>query len=185
MGNPQLVDMLTQFSILNRKSIPTLFSTALGFMLLATVAVAQVSAPARQEGAQQSWDNLKTVRAGREIQLVDQRLKSYNGTLLRVSDEDIAIQVGTDELTVKRADVFRVSARDTNKRLRNALIGLGIGAGIGTAIGFGILAATGGSDFPEAALGPAIGISAAAGAGLGAIVPSYPTLYRAERRTTP
>jgi hypothetical protein len=82
----------------------------------------------------ESWDNLKQLRAGDKIEVIDQSLKSFRGTLVSVSDEAISLQSNKDMLTVERANVLRVSARDASKRTRNMLLGAAIGAGAALAI---------------------------------------------------
>ena len=79
-----------------------LFQVSLSILLLTTVAEAQ--AP------EQSWDNLQTLREGEKIQVVDQKLKSQNGTFVSFSDEAITFQADKDQITIQRADVFRVSS---------------------------------------------------------------------------
>ena len=82
--------------------------------------------------------------------------------------------------------MLRVSSLEFSQRKRNALIGLAIGAAAGAAIGLGLAVGTGGGSFfregaaPFAGLGLAVG--AGGGAALGYAVPSYPTIYRSERR---
>lgn len=154
-----------------------LFLITLSILLLATIAGAQ--AP------EQSWDNLKTLRIGEKIQVVDQKLKSQNGTFVSVSEEAISFQVGSDLLTLSRAEVLRVSAPGHSKRRRNALIGAGIGAVFG-----GVLMALAcrgnyyeGPCFRGIAVIGASAGSAGVGAGIGAVLPAgHPTIYRAERR---
>ncbi|MBI3896346.1 MAG: hypothetical protein HY313_10505 [Acidobacteria bacterium] len=150
----------------------------LSFLLLTTIAGAQ--AP------EQSWDDLKTLREGEKIQVVDQKLKSLNGTFVSVSEEAITFQTGKDAVTIQRGDVFRVSSRERgHSRGRNALLGLAIGAAAGAGLYGGVLAAQGGAeDIPPAALiaGGAL-LFGGVGAGVGAALPAgHPTIYRAERR---
>ena len=148
-----------------------LMQITLSVLLLATAAGAQTP--------EQSWDNLKTLREGEKIQVVDQKLKSQNGTFVSVSDEDITIQSDQDAVTIQRGDVLRVSSREHHKRLRNTLIGLVVGAGAGAAMGASEAESHNRREV-AAYMVPTLG---GIGAGIGAAMPAgHPTIYRAERR---
>ncbi|MBI4458946.1 MAG: hypothetical protein HY648_02665 [Acidobacteria bacterium] len=153
----------------------------LSVLLLATVAGAQTP--------EQSRDNLKTLREGEKIQVVDQKLKSQNGTFVSFSEEAITFQADKDAVTIQRADVFRVSSREHPRRGHSALVGLGVGAAVGAAAGAAVGAALGEGGDLGRALTAGLGalyfapVGAGIGAGLGAAFSSsYPTIYRAERR---
>ena len=156
-------------------------------VMLIAVSVVLLSAVAQAQDPEQSWGNLRTLQAGQKIQVVDQNLKSQDGTFVRVSDEAITFQVRQDEVTIQRADVFRVSSRERSKRGRNALIGLAIGGAIGVVVGIPVAgrirnATPGDMTWIAATLG---GIVGGIGAGIGAALPAgQPTIYRAERRQT-
>ncbi|MBI1954846.1 MAG: hypothetical protein HYS38_00465 [Acidobacteria bacterium] len=157
-------------------------------LTLITLSVLLLATVARAQALEQSWDNLKTLREGEKIQVVDQKLKSQNGTFVSFSDEAITFQADKDQITIQRAEVFRVSSRKGASRGEHALVGLAIGAGTGFMLGMaGCANATdqnecSGSD--KAALGAVVALFLGGiGAGVGALVPSdYPTIYRAERR---
>ena len=162
-----------------------LFQISLSVLLLATIARAQTPEPSQRQKAEESWDNLRTLRQGEKIQVVDQKLKSLQGTLLSFSDEAITFQAGKDVVAVQRADVFRVSSRERGRsRGRNALIGLAVGAAVGAGLS-GAMLASGGldvSDSPAALLAQGTISFGALGAGIAAALPpGHPTIYRAER----
>jgi hypothetical protein len=52
------------------------------------------------QGPQQSWDHLQTLRTGENIQVVDQGLRSHQGTFLSVSAETITFRVEQNEVTL-------------------------------------------------------------------------------------
>ncbi|MBI2817265.1 MAG: hypothetical protein HYX72_10025, partial [Acidobacteria bacterium] len=106
-----------------------LLQITLSVVLLASIAGAQGPQQSSQN-QEQSWDNLRTLRAGEKIQVVDQKLKSQNGTFIAVSDDALTFRVGKDHVTIQQADVFRVSSRERGRsRGGNTLIGLAVGAG--------------------------------------------------------
>ncbi len=84
-----------------------------------------------REPAEQPWENLKQLKVGDEIQVVQMNVKSLQGTFLGVSEEVISLRVKENEVALPRADVLRVSLREKSKRLRNTLIGLGAGSAAG------------------------------------------------------
>ncbi len=81
-----------------------------------------------REPAEQSWENLKQLKVGHEIQVVQMKIKSLQGTFLDVSEEVISLRVKENEAALPGEDVLRVSSREKSKRLRNTLIGLGAGS---------------------------------------------------------
>ncbi len=132
------------------------------------------------ESAQNNWDNLKELRPGQKIQVVDSTLKSLNGSFVSVSDEALSLQVGKTEESVARAKVVRVSVRDTSHRARNMAMASGIIGGITlipAVIGLGINSNEGHSCGPCVA---AIAAGFGGGAALGA-VPGSRTLYRVKK----
>jgi hypothetical protein len=105
---------------------------------------------------------------------------------LSVSDEAMTFRVEQDEVAIPRADVFRVTSREQTKRKRNALIGAAIGAGVGglaaALIGASLIGEVSDEEFVGGAVVPGVALGAGVFGVLGAAVPSYQTIYRAERR---
>ena len=145
----------------------------------------QEAQPSAEPGIS-DWNNLQQLRAGQRIEVVDTNLKKYKGTFLSFSEEAISLRVGKDEVGVQREDVFRVSLRKKSKRLRNALIGLAIGAGAGVAAAeISIRASEPGffseRDFWQVPYVVLVSAGIAVGAGVGAAFPpGYQTIYRAK-----
>jgi hypothetical protein len=137
------------------------------------------------QGPQDAWDNLKQLRVGQKIEVLDMNLKSVKGTFSSFSGKAISLQTKQDQVTVARADVLRVSDREHSKRLRNALLGGAIGAGIGLAAEeVGTRRAQPISKYrgEYRAIGLIlVPIGAGAGVGLGAACPSFRTIYRAQK----
>lgn len=155
-------------------------------LILSTAALFLLPAIAGAQNPEQSWDNLQTLRHGEKIQVVDQRLKSQQGTFGGFSEEAITFRMKQDEVTIQRADVFRVSSRERGRtRGRNVLIGLAVGAGVGLGLGAAMYA-SGGLDISGAETAAFVSAPLSiglVGAGVGAMLPpGQPTIYRAERR---
>jgi hypothetical protein len=156
------------------------------FSLLLVTTIFSISLPAQEPG-EHSWGNLQRLRVGQKIEVVDTNLKKHKGAFLSFSDEAISLRVKKQEVGVQREDVFRVSLREKSKRLRNALIGLAIGAGAGVAaIEICAQASSGslpcaGQDFRAVAYAILVPVGGGIGAGIGAAFPpGYQTIYRAE-----
>jgi len=98
--------------------------------IVLSLGVLMLSITAGAQAQEESWDNLRSLRAGEKIQVVDQKLKSQTGTFVSVSDEAISLRVNQDEISVQRADVLRVSSSEGMGRGKHTLIGLAVG-GVG------------------------------------------------------
>jgi hypothetical protein len=151
---------------------------SLGLVVLAlgllTVAPLGASEPKPAKG---NWDDLKKLAPGDDIRIVLNDTKSYKAKFQSVSDEAIVVRLVTGEQTFTRESVLRVSTKGKSHRLRNAALGAATGVGL-SAIGV----ASASKNDPEQANGwvfvPFIG---AAGAGVGAILPTggWHDVYRA------
>jgi hypothetical protein len=60
------------------------------------------------------------------------------GTLESVTEDDLVLMVGTGPRSFPRAQIISVSVKKQHHRVRNALIGLGVGTAAGIAIGGGV-----------------------------------------------
>ena len=85
------------------------------------------------QSAQDSWDNLKQLRPGQKIEVVETSMKSLHGPFIAVSEDALTLEVGKSQESVERAKVVRVTVRDTSHRTRNMLLGAGILGGIALA----------------------------------------------------
>ena len=154
--------------------------------IVLSLGVLMLSITAGAQAQEESWDNLRSLRAGEKIQVVDQKLKSQTGTFVSVSDEAISLRVNQDEISVQRADVLRVSSSEGMGRGKHTLIGLAVGGVGGLAVGLalGSLFTEPNEGLKDPAFLPAfIGLGAGIGAGIGAALPTgRPTVYRAGRR---
>jgi len=133
------------------------------------------------KSSQDNWGNLKQLAPGQKIEVVDSKMKTLKGAFVSVSEESISLQVGKSEESISRADVVRVSVRDTSHRARNMLLASGVIGGIAlipAAIGLGINSNEGNS-CPACVAAIVAGFGG--GAALGAI-PAYRTIFRVKKQ---
>ncbi len=85
------------------------------------------------------WENLKTLAPGTQFRVVSGASpKPIQGTFKSVTDSDLSLMRGASVESFPRTQIISVSARQRSHRLRNALIGLGVGTAAGALIGYGI-----------------------------------------------
>jgi hypothetical protein len=119
-----------------------------------------------------SWEDLQQLNQGRKIRVFLVGGDSFTGTFAGCTAESLAMRERGADRAVPRAQVRKVTTGSRPKRLRNTLIGLGIGAGGG---GLVVWKAT---DAPER-FGYAIAaaIMVAGGTVIGAVLPANRTVY--------
>jgi hypothetical protein len=132
------------------------------------------------QSSQNNWDNLKQLRPGQKIEVVDSSMKTLKCAFVSFSDEAISLQAGKGEESVERAKVVRVSVRDNSHRVRNMLLGSGILGGIAVAATAVPLMAGSNEGNSCPACAAAIAAGFGGGAALGAI-PGSRTVYRAKK----
>ena len=148
----------------------------------------------RAQDNKSDWKALYGLRAGEKIELFETGMKKHVGTFSTVTEEAIQMREGTNDIGIPKENVARVTMLDKSHRLRNAGIlavgGAGAGAGIGAAASrcsssAGSFNLCGIGSGAVVALGAVVGF--AGGAGVGAAIPSHPTIYRVEstRSTAP
>ena len=132
------------------------------------------------QSSQNNWDNLKQLRPGQRIEVVDSSMKTLRGAFVLFTDEAITLLAGKSQESIERAKVVRVSVRDTSRRTRNMALASGIIGGI-VLIPAGILLAQQSNEGNSCgACVPAIVAGFGGGAALGAI-PGSRTVYRAKK----
>jgi hypothetical protein len=132
----------------------------------------------KQQG---SWSDLRGLKVGQGIEVIESSMKRHGGEFVNVSDEVLTLQEKGSDVSVKRENVVRVSTASGARRGEHAVIGLvvgaAVGAGIGAAAGSGSKGWAGLSEGVGALVGIAIG--ATSGAIVGAVIPAHTTIYRA------
>lgn len=132
------------------------------------------------QSAKDSRDNLKQLRPGQKIEVVDTSMKSLRGPFVSVSEEAITLQVGKSQESIERSKVVRVSVRDNSHRTRNMLLGSGILGGIALAAAYIPLAASSNEGNSCGVCVVTIVAGFGGGAAFGAI-PGSRTVYRAKK----
>jgi len=156
-------------------------------MLKAALACLLVLIPCslRAQEKKGDWKALSGLRSGEKIELIENGMKKHVGTFSTVSEEAIEMHEGSNDIGIPKESVVRVTVLDRSHRLRNSLLFGGVGAGAGAGIGAAATRCSSSSNtFCGLGRGVAVGIGAVAGllggAGVGAAIPSHPTIYRAE-----
>jgi hypothetical protein len=137
-----------------------------------------------QTDTESSWENLRALRTGQQVEVFQTDLRSQRGEFFEVSDEAVSLKVQTDTVSIPRGQVLRVSTREKSRRLRNILMGAAVGAAVG--FGAGAWVDSKASESGEN-LGRFIGFLAGvgSGAGIGAAIPGNQTIYRATAAARP
>jgi hypothetical protein len=117
MTRPRLQSMLTR--------------TVLLLSILSFVAAAQTPVS--------DWEIVKMLPSGTQVRVAAATAKPIQGTLESVTDSELVVLTpGTGPQSFPRAQVASVSLKEKDHRLRNALIGLGVGTAAGLGIGYGV-----------------------------------------------
>jgi len=127
-----------------------------------------------------SWDDLKQLRPGKKIAVMDVNWKSTEGKFVAVSDEAITVRKGQNVVQISRADVLQVGRQKT--RWRSVGIGALI-AGVASGGLFLPVAIAAGSPAAFAATGIISAGTAGFGGAIGAsLPPGYRPIYFAKVR---
>ena len=125
----------------------------------------------------QSWDTLKSLKPGESIKVLDSAGKESKGAFRAVGDAAITLAGGSAEISIERSRIRRIQVRAGSRRLRNVLIGTGIGLAIGITVdqtlGTYLRNETGDSGRAATYAAPIILFG-----GIGAALPAYRTVYR-------
>lgn len=94
-------------------------------VLLAVCAVPQLA---------QQWDKVRGLKAGHELRVEVPGAK-HRGALLEVGDDMLRLRSADGgEVSVARGQIERVYVRSKSNRLRNTLIGIGVGVAVGAVV---------------------------------------------------
>ena len=126
-----------------------------------------------------SWANLAALQRGEKIFVIEANAtKERAGTFLGFNPDALSLRIGTADIAIPRTTVVRVYAQQTNKRVRNALIGVAIGAGIGLLVDQTLGRYLRNESNPDNARALIWVTSMAVGGTLGAVIPGRKTVYQ-------
>lgn len=152
-------------------------ATLAGFLILIPCLV-------RAQDKKSDWKALYALHSGEKIELMETGMKKHVGTFSTVTEEAIQIREGSNDIGIPKENVARVTVLDKSHRLRNSLVSGAVGAGAGAGIGAASTRCSNSNSFTGCWRDVAAGIGAVVGllggAGVGAAIPSHPTIYRAE-----
>jgi hypothetical protein len=161
------------------------FAIGMMFLILGFIAIGSVNGE-EPGSTRATWGNLTQLATGRQIRVVLNDARSYNGQFQSANDQQLVIRTGGGDQTFERRNILRVSSRGQSHRGRNALIGLAVCAGAGVIVGlaspeFGQGKCAHGSCINAESAALAGFVGAVAGAGLGAVLPTggWHDIYRA------
>ena len=151
------------------------------WMLLLIAQVALNAFGAQRDHA--SWAKVEQLRLGQTLRVLCSDQRTWTGRLVGVSSYTLILNVGGTERKIVRSDVLRA---DVKGRARSVLIGLGIGAAAGAGVGY---VAGSRAGLKPAEVKTAVGLGtvlfAPVGAGIGALCPSWKTVYRGQLSGSP
>jgi hypothetical protein len=127
----------------------------------------------------QPWANLNELKPGQKIRVNRTNAESVASRFVSVAEEGLVVQVKRGQITVPRSQITEVTEPSHGKRLRNILIGLGVGGTIGAVVARGPL-----SSYPRGVPLAAAVFILAGGGTLGAAMPAERTVYRSARKVS-
>jgi hypothetical protein len=127
--------------------------------------------------ASKTWDSVRQLRPGAPIEVVTTD-RAVKGEFVSSSTEGLTIRTRSGEQRFARPDIVRVVSRTRSRRVRNILIGVGVGAAISLVTDRTIGAYLRNEANPESARPLIWTLPIALCGGIGAAAPSYPVIYR-------
>ena len=124
-----------------------------------------------------TWESLGKLDSGTPIEVVTSD-RAEKGEFVSSSTESLTIHTHSGEQRFLRKEVVRVVSRRQSHRIRNVLIGVGVGAGISLVADETLGTYLRNESNPAIARPLIWTLPMAICGGIGAAVPSYPVIYR-------
>jgi hypothetical protein len=134
-------------------------------------------------GKLKSWQNLRQLGAGQEIEVAKTNGEAVRGSFVAFAEQSISLRGRQRDITIAQAEVSRVQLRPAGHRRHGGWIGAAIGAGAGAGVGAGIAegVATDFSNLRPAIIGVSAGVGALVGAAIGSVIGGrHTTIYTAK-----
>lgn len=159
--------------MLKRQVLRQMNFATLIFLLLSTPSVFAASVAGLS-----SWENLNQLEIGRLVKVVLKDTKAYEAKFQARTEDSIQLLIGAKEQTLLKRETLRISTKKQGHRLRNVLIGTGIGTAAGLA--FGAATTHEGEWMRGRGIGLSASVGAIGGAALGAVIPTggWEEIYR-------
>jgi hypothetical protein len=110
-------------------------ATSVGLLQAAVLLIPFLYFVAAAQASTSNWDDVTTIAPGTEVRIAYADSKPIGGKLENVTDSNLTITDVTGTRSFQRPEIRSVSVKKKGHRLRNALIGLGVGTAAGLAIG--------------------------------------------------
>src|SRR6266853_2329867 len=127
--------------------------------------------------ASKTWESLGQLNSGAPIEVVTSD-RAEKGAFVSISTESLTIHTARGEQRFLRPEVVRVVSRTQSRRMRNALIGVGVGVAISLVTDQTLGAYLRNESNPDSARTLIWTLPIAIGGGIGAALPSYAVIYR-------
>jgi hypothetical protein len=127
--------------------------------------------------ASKTWESLGQIHSGAPIEVFTSD-RAEKGDFVSSSTESLTIHTRRGEQRFLRSEVVRVVSRTQSRRMRNVLIGVGVGAAIGLVTDSTLGAYLRNESNPPGARPLIWALPIALCGGIGAAFPSYPAIYR-------
>lgn len=115
-----------------------MLKTAILLPILCFAAAAQTQSQALTKSPEAKWEDLKILASGIEVRVASTKAKPVQGALESVTGSALVLKRAGGPVSFDRAQVRSVSVKGKEHRLRNAMIGLGVGTALGAGIGYAV-----------------------------------------------
>ena len=149
--------------------------------VIVLILVGLLSVPAQAQVIPGRWEKVEALGVGPRITVELKNGDRIEGQFGGLSPSELSLFTGSAQAAIPRADIERITTRETDPLTNGPLIGAGIGAGIGLGHAMAVTGVRGEEFVPVATVLSLIwtGIGALAGWGVDAIIWKEIVLYQA------